>query len=53
MRWWQLIALLKAHDPVHQFLWSATDRTDANAIEMAAPPSRFDGASKIAAKTKI
>ena len=37
LRWWQLRALRKAHDPFRQFEWSAVDRAANNHFEMDTP----------------
>ena len=44
MRWWQMLARLKAHDPLRRSLWSAADRTANNVANMAASlaPSNLD-----------
>ena len=36
---WQMRALWKAHDPLHQFAWLTADQAANNAFEMAAPPA--------------
>ena len=56
--WWQIMALSKAHDPLHKCAWSAADRTEQrrwNGRPVGAINSalRFDGASKITVSTKI
>ena len=55
LRWWQMTARSKTHDPFRRFAWSAANRAANNVFEMAAligaieSVSRFDGASEIAA----
>ena len=39
LRWWRIGASLKAHEPLHQFEWSAADRAANNVSETAAPPA--------------
>ena len=55
------MALSKANDLLHRFVWSSANRTANNIVEMAArspasaikSASRFDGANEIAVKTTI
>ena len=41
LHWWQMMALLGAHVPLHRFAWSTVDQTDDNTVEMAAPHALF------------
>ena len=51
---WQMRALLKAHDPLHRFVWSAADRAANNVSDMAAPsaPSNLRPDSMAPARAK-
>ena len=35
LRWWQMMARSKAHDPLRRFGWSTADRVDNNVADMA------------------
>ena len=37
LRWRQMMARSKAHDPVHRFGWSSADRADNSVADMAIP----------------
>ena len=37
MRWWRMMARLKAHNPLRRSAWSAADRPDNNVADMAIP----------------
>ena len=52
LRWWEMMACLKAHDSVRQFGWSAADWAANDVVQIAAlvgaikSASRFDSANE-------
>ena len=42
LRWWQMRARLRTHDPLCQFGWFAADRVDNNNANMAIPLASLD-----------
>ena len=37
LRWWQMMARSKAHDPLRQFGWSTADQANNNIADAAIP----------------
>ena len=53
LRWWGMIARLKAHDPLRQFGWPAADQAAKNAVELAALASAIESASRFNSADEI